>query len=97
MLARVATCGGGTADGIRAAMEQLRSDMSKGPPEGIQSTGLTVLTDADGGRVIFIGLFADEEALRASESALEAMSPPDGTGTRSSVEVYELAAEVRTH
>jgi hypothetical protein len=44
---------------------------------------------------MFIGLFASEEDLRASEPALEEMSPPDGMGTRSSVDVYEVGADVR--
>jgi hypothetical protein len=95
MLARVTTFEGGTAEGIRAALEQLRSDIPKGPPPGIKSTGLTVLVDPDGGRVQFIGLFASEDDLRASASALEAMSPPDGMGTRASVDVYEVGADVR--
>jgi hypothetical protein len=95
MLARVSTFEGGTADGVRAAVEQLRSDLPKGPPEGIKSNGLTVLIDPDGGRMMFIGLFASEEDLRASEAALEDMSPPEGSGKRSSVDVYEVAAEVR--
>ena len=97
MLARVTRFEGGTADGVRAAIAQLRSDMSKGPPEGVKSTGLTVLIDPDDGRMMFIGLFANEDDLRASEPALEAMSPPEGAGKRSSVEVYELAADVRMH
>ena len=95
MLARVVTFEGGTADGIRAAVEQLQSDIQKGPPEGVKSTGLTMLVDPDGGRVLFIGLFASEEDLRASEAALEAMSPPAEMGKRGSVDVYEVAADVR--
>jgi hypothetical protein len=95
MLARVTTFEGGTADGIRAALEQLRSDIPKGPPPGLKSNGLTVLADPDGGRVMFIGLFASEEDLRASESTLEEMSPPEGTGKRSSVDVYQVEADVR--
>jgi hypothetical protein len=95
MLARVTMFEGGTAEGIRAAMEQLRSDIPKGPPEGIKSNGLTVLVDPDGGRVLFIGLFANEDDLRASEPVLEEMSPPDGAGTRSSVDIYEVGADVR--
>jgi hypothetical protein len=95
MHARVTTFEGGTADGIRAAVEQMRSDIPKGPPEGVKSNGLTMLVDPDGGRVLFIGLFASEDDLRASESALEEMSPPEGMGTRSSVDVYEVGADVR--
>ena len=67
MLARVTTFEGGNADGIRAALEQLRSDMPQGPPAGVKSKGLTVLVDSDRGRVMMIGLFASEEDLgRAS-------------------------------
>jgi hypothetical protein len=95
MLARVATFNGGTADGIRDAVEQLRSDMPQGPPAGVKSNGLTVLVDPDGGRVLFIGLFESEADLRASESKLAEMDPPDGMGTRSSVDVYEVGADAR--
>jgi hypothetical protein len=95
MLARVTTFEGGTAAGIRAAVEELRSNLSQGPPPGIKSNGLTVLVDPDGGRVVMIGLFASEEDLRASESAIEAMSAPEGTGQRTSVDVYEVGADVR--
>ncbi len=95
MIARVATFEGGTADGIRAAIGQLRSDIPQGPPPGVKSNGLTVLVDPDGGRVMVVGLFASEEDLRASESALDEMSPPEGMGKRSSVDVYEVGADVR--
>jgi hypothetical protein len=94
-LARVVSFEGGTADGIRAAVEQLKSDIDKGPPEGVKSTGLTFLVDPDGGRAMFVGLFASEDDLRQSEAVLEEMSPPDGMGTRSSVDVYEVGADVR--
>jgi len=95
MLARVTTFEGGTAEGIRAAVEQLRSDMPQGPPPGVKSNGLTVLVDPEGGRVMMIGLFASEENLRASESALEEMSPPEGAGKRTSVDVYQVGADIR--
>jgi hypothetical protein len=94
-LARVVTFEGGTADGIRAAVEQLQSDIDKGPPEGVKSNGLTFLVDPDGGRAMFVGLFASDDDLRESEATLEEMSPPEGMGTRSSVDVYEVGADVR--
>jgi len=95
MLARVTTFDGGTAEGVRAAVEQLQSDVSSGPPPGVKSTGLTMLFDPDGGRMMFVGLFASEEDLRESEAALEQMKPPEGAGTRSSVDVYDVGADVR--
>jgi hypothetical protein len=39
MLARVTTFEGGTADGVHAAVEQLQSDVSGGPPPGVKSDG----------------------------------------------------------
>ena len=95
MLARVTTFEGGTAEGIRAAGEEMQGNLGQGPPEGIKSTGLTMLIDPDGGRVLFMGLFASEEDLRSSEAALEAMDPPEGMGKRASLTVYEVAAEAR--
>jgi len=95
MLARVTTFEGGSAEGIRAAGEQMRANMGEGPPEGIKSTGVTMLIDPDGGRVLFIGLFATEDDPRSSEATLEAMDPPEGMGTRSSLDIYEVAAEAR--
>jgi len=95
MLARVTTFEGGSAEGIRAAGEQMRANMGEGPPEGIKSTGVTMLIDPDGGRALFISLFATEDDLRSSEATLEAMDPPEGMGTRSSLEIYEVAAEAR--
>jgi hypothetical protein len=97
MLARVTTWEGGSADGIRAASEEMRSIVSRetGPPPGVESTGLTMLADADGGRVLMIGLFAGENELRNSEKALKEMNPPEGLGTRATVEIFEVAAEVR--
>ena len=94
-LARVVTFEGGTAEGLRAAVQQLNADIEKGPPEGVKSHGLTFLVDPDGGRAMFVGLFANESDLRESAAVLEEMSPPEGVGQRSSVDVWEVAADVR--
>jgi hypothetical protein len=95
MLARVTTFEGGTADGIRGAVDEMQSRIPQGPPPGVKSNGLTMLVDPDHGRVMMIGLFANDEDLQASEAAFAEMSPPDGMGTRHSVDVYEVGADVR--
>jgi hypothetical protein len=95
MLARVSSWGGGTADGIRAASQEMRSNISQGRPPGVKSTGFTMLADPEGGRVLMIGLFATEQDMRESEPALRQMNPPEGLGTRTALDIYELAAEVR--
>jgi hypothetical protein len=96
-LARVVTFQGGTAEGLRSAVDQVQSDMQTrgGPPEGVKSSGMTFLVDPDGGRAMFVGLFENEDDLRSSEAALEAMDPPEGMGQRASVDVYEVGADVR--
>jgi hypothetical protein len=95
MLARVTTWEGGTADGIRAAAAELRSNVTQGPPEGLKSSGLTLLVDPEGGRVVMIGLFAGEDELRESEPVLKAMNPPEGIGKRTATDIYEVGVEVR--
>ena len=95
MLARVTTFEGGTAEGVRAAGKEMQANIAKGPPEGVKSTGLTMLIDPDGGRVLFVGLFASEEDLRSSAAVLQAMDVPPGMGKRTSLNVYEVAADVR--
>lgn len=95
MLARVTTWEGGTPDGIRAASDEMRSNVDQGPPPGVKSTGFTMIADAERGRVMMIGLFAGEDELRESEAALKEMNPPEGMGSRGPVEVYEVVADVR--
>jgi hypothetical protein len=95
MLARVVTWEGGTAEGIRAASEEMRSNISQGPPPGVKSNGIQMLTYPDGGKVVMIGLFENESDLRESESVLDQMNPPEGMGTRTTVEIFEVAAEAR--
>jgi hypothetical protein len=95
-LARVVTFEGGTADGVRAAVAQVKSDVEAGgPPEGVVSNGFTLLADPDNGRAMFIGLFANEDDLRKSAEVLEGMDPPEGMGSRRSVDVYEVGVDLR--
>jgi hypothetical protein len=95
MLARVTTWEGGTADGLRAAAQQMQDNAPLGPPPGIKSNGITMLIDAEGGRALIVGLFKTEEDLRGSEPAMQAMNPPAGIGTRTAVDVYEVAVDLR--
>ncbi len=95
MLARVTTWEGGTAEGIRAATQQMQANVAKGPPEGIKSTGMTMLVAPDRGTVLMIGLFEGEAELRESEPTFKRMDPPEGLGRRTATDMYEVAADVR--
>ena len=95
MLARVTMWEGGTADGIRAAAQEMQSNVSQGPPPGVKSDGFMMLVDPEGGHAMVIGLFANEDDLRESEPVLAEMNPPEGLGTRGTTEIYEVAVEAR--
>jgi hypothetical protein len=96
MYARVARWEGAEAEQIRATAEGITADAASGPPESLPAKGLMLLIDPDGGRSIAISLFATEEDLRKGDETLIAMSPPgDGMGQRTSVETYEVAADLR--
>jgi hypothetical protein len=97
MYARVARWEGGTADQIRRAAEGIQSTASEGPPEGVPATGFLLLTDPENGRVMALALFETEADMRTGDETLNTMSPPgDGMGRRVSVEMYEVAADLRT-
>lgn len=96
MYARVVTWEGAAADAVRAATEEIASRAQDGPPEGVPSVGFTLLRDPEGGRAIAIGLFKTEDDLKTGDAVLNEMSPPgEGMGERASVDVYEVAVDVR--
>jgi hypothetical protein len=96
MYARVARFEGGEAEAIRRTAAMIQDDVAKGPPEGVPATGFLLLADPDGGRTIGISFFATEDDRRAGDAVLNEMSPPeDGMGRRASVEMYEVAVDLR--
>ena len=96
MYARVARWEGGDSDAIRKSAEDMKSRASSGPPEGVPSTGFTLLIDPDNGRSIAIGLFETEEDYAKGDETLNAMDPgDDAPGKRVSVDKYEVAVDVR--
>jgi len=96
MYARVARWEGAEGDAMRRAADEINSEASSGPPEGVPAKGFLMLIDPDGGRTMAISLFETEDDLRAGDAALNDMSPPDdGFGSRTGVETYEVAVDVR--
>ena len=94
MYARVARWEGLDQESIRQFADMINS--SEGPPEGVPSSGILVLSDGENGRSLVIGLFDTEDDLRTGDAALRAMDrPPDAKGSISSIEFYEVTAERR--
>jgi hypothetical protein len=66
---------------------------NSGPPEGVDSTGIQIVYDADQRTAVVIQHFESEEKMRSSEAALEGMDAADTPGTRASVDRGEVVAE----
>ena len=92
MRARVATFEGETRDSEHDdQIEQIRSEVESGNrPPGLEDAKGVLILSGEGGKRIAITLFEDEEGMRRGDAALNEMTPA-GTGTRSSVEFYEVA------
>jgi hypothetical protein len=94
MYARVARWEGLDQESIRQFAEMINS--AEGPPEGVPSSGIMVLTDSENGRSLVVGLFDSEDDLRTGDAALRGMDrPPEAKGSISSIEFYEVTADRR--
>ncbi|HSI80349.1 MAG TPA: hypothetical protein VK919_06815 [Solirubrobacterales bacterium] len=71
-------------------------DEADGPPEGIDTTRITLFFDREQGTAIFVGLFETEEKLRAATKAFEEMDRSDTPGTRASVDLCEVKLDRTT-
>jgi hypothetical protein len=78
-------------------LEQLlaRIKESDGPPEGIPTTGLRILFDADQGTAVVEQYFETAEDMAAGAQAFSAMDSAETPGTRTSVDMCELKLEVK--
>lgn len=95
MYARVARWEGADAETMKRTADEIRADAESGPPEGLPAKKFWLLHDTDGGRVMAITLFENEEDYRQGDQTLNSMSPPgDGMGRRVGVDKYEVAAEL---
>lgn len=71
-----------------------RVDDADGPPDGVDSTGVSFLYDSDQQTMIVVQTFESREKLESSEAALEAMDPSETPGTRASVDRCEVFLEL---
>ena len=91
MYVRVATFN--MSEGFDDAIEMVKHDVeTDNRPPGLEDAkGMMMLIDRDSGKSIGITMFETEEDVRRGDQALNAMSPGEGSGRRSSVEIYEVA------
>ena len=91
-LARVVTFEGVGKDRI----EQMRAEMDGDPPEGLPAKEIIVLHDPDAENSVVIVFFDNEDDYQQGDAALNAMSPGDTPGKRTSVAKYEVPIRMAT-
>ena len=88
MYARLATFESDPAS-VDQAIDFVRDEVQGETPEGLEGAKMLMLIDRKTGRGIGITLFADEDAMRRGDEALNAMTPGGGV-SRATVEFYEV-------
>ena len=66
-----------------------------GPPEGVPSKAFQFLTDKANGTAVAISFYATEEDMRTGDEVLNSMDPAEPMGTRVSVDMAEVAVDVK--
>ena len=98
MYARIATFEGPRAGNLDEAIEVNRRQIEAGlkaPPEGLEGVkAVWMLVDRKAGTTMDVTLFETEDDLRRGDRALNAMSPADVEGRRTSVGLHEVAFQI---
>ena len=96
MYARVVLWEGADAKALEESAAEIRARAeSEGPPPGVPAKEFLLLHDTAAGKAIAVTLFESEEDYRQGDETLNSMSPPnEGLGRRTSVETYEVGAEL---
>lgn len=71
-----------------------RVNANDGPPEGVPSTGIKILHDADQGTAVVLQFFDSKEDMEAGAKVLSEMDPGETPGTRASVDACEVRLEL---
>ena len=97
MYARVARWEGADGEALRRSAQQMNEQAGDGPPPGVPAKAFQLLIDPEGGRSLAIVLFETEEDLRKGDATLNDMTPTGGddVGRRASVEIYEVAVDLK--
>lgn len=92
MNVRVVRFTGASAERIEALRARLEA--SDGAPEGVRSTGITLLFDEAQGTAIALQHFANAEDMREADRILGALDAGETPGTRASVDMCEVSLEL---
>jgi hypothetical protein len=106
MYARIARFDGGDPSRIDAQVAEMKAQMQGAKsgglpadaPEGVRTLMETVsrfmhFVDRESGTSVGIALCETEDELRRADAALDEMSPEEGSGRRTSTELFELVLD----
>ena len=96
MFVRIARFEGGNPSDVDERISRVRSMMDEGStPPGLEGARRSMmLVDRQSGAGLGVTFFDTEQDMRKGDEALNAMTPPAGvTGSRTSVEMYEVAID----
>ena len=81
-----------SAENLERLLARVRE--SEGPPPGVPSTGLTILSDPEQRTAVVLQYFASAEDMEAGAQVMSAMDAAETPGTRASVDASEIKLEV---
>jgi hypothetical protein len=81
-----------SADQIERVLAQVNE--SGGPPPGVSTSRLQMMSDAEQGTAVVLQYFDTEDDMRASARVFEAMDASETPGTRASVDTCEVTLDV---
>ena len=92
MYARVVKFTDVSPEAIEEVATRIKS--GEGPPPGVPAKGIKMLYDEANSTSVAIVFFETEEDMRKGGEALDQMDTSETPGTRASVDVYEVKAEM---
>jgi hypothetical protein len=81
-----------SADRIEGVLAQIKE--SGGPPPGVSTSRLQMMSDAEQGTAVVLQYFDTADDMRASARVFEAMDASETPGTRASVDTCEVTLDV---
>ena len=105
MYARIARFEGGDPESVeqqiaetRSQIEAARAGLPEDAPEAARTLSETIarfveLVDREQGTLVGIAFCESEEDMRRADEALNSLSPGEGGGQRTSVQIFEVAID----
>jgi len=81
-----------SADRIEGVLAQIKE--SGGPPPGVSTSRLQMLSDAEQGTAVVLQYFDTADDMRASARVFAAMDASETPGTRASVDTCEVTLDL---